>query len=110
MRWPARWAPSGPTLPARPRPEGWRRPGSVYCRHVKSTTIKVLVETRDRIRSLGGETYEATIVDALDALDADRFWAQAEVAAEWRDSLPSSQRLVLDARDAAVDAAFDGIE
>ena len=30
-----------------------------------STTIKLSVETRDRIRDLGGDTYEDTIVEAL---------------------------------------------
>ena len=45
---------------------------------MKPTTVKLSVETRDRIRALGGQTYEDTIVDALDALEADRFWAQAD--------------------------------
>ena len=45
---------------------------------MKPTTVKLSVETRDRIRALGGQTYEDTIVNALDALEADRFWAQAD--------------------------------
>lgn len=75
-----------------------------------ATTVKVSIETRDRLRSFGGATLEATIVEALDALEADRFWAQADAAAAWRRSLPDEQRASLAERDAEVDAAFDGIE
>lgn len=75
-----------------------------------STTVKLSVETRDRIRALGGVTYEETIVEALDALEADRFWGQAEAAAAARRSLTDEQRDALAARDADVDAAFLGIE
>lgn len=74
-----------------------------------STTIKLSTSTRDRIKAFGGDTYEATIVEALDVLEAERFWAQAEAAASWRRSLTAEQRQQLDARDAAIDAAFDGI-
>ncbi|MEK7426567.1 MAG: hypothetical protein AAB131_22325 [Actinomycetota bacterium] len=82
----------------------------VYSRYMKATTIKLTVETRDRIRALGGATYEDTIVEALDVLEADRFWAQADAAAAWRRSLPDHERERLAARDADVDAAFDCIE
>ncbi len=74
-----------------------------------STTIKLSVETRDRIRALGGDTYEDTIVAALDALEADRFWGQAQAAASHRRSLPTRERQGLIEREAEVDAAFDGI-
>ncbi len=75
-----------------------------------STTIKLSFETRDRIRALGGDTYEDTIVEALDALEADRFWAQAEAAASFRSSLSDGDRERLVAAEAEIDAAFDGIE
>jgi len=75
-----------------------------------STTVKLSVETRDRIRALGGDTYEDTIIEALDKLEADRFWAQAEAAASWRESLTDDERAALVTREAEVDAAFDGIE
>jgi hypothetical protein len=74
-----------------------------------STTVKVSVETRERIRALGGETYEETIIEALDALEADRFWAQAEAAAASRRSLSAADQAALAAQEAEVDAAFDGI-
>ena len=75
-----------------------------------STTIKVSTETRDRIKSLGGETYEETILAALDAYEAAGFWAEAERAAAWRRSLPAAERKALEDRDAEVDRAFDGID
>jgi hypothetical protein len=77
---------------------------------MKPTTVRLSVETRDRIRALGGNTYEDTIVEALDVLEADRFWAQAEAAAAWRRSCSDEERERLTAREAEVDAAFDGIE
>ena len=77
---------------------------------MKPTTVKLSIETRDRIRALGGETYEDTIIDALDALESDRFWAQADAAAAWRRSLPDHERQRLAAREAEIDAAFDSVE
>lgn len=74
-----------------------------------STTVKLSFETRDRIRALGGATYEDTIVEALDALEADRFWAQAEAAASFRCAQTDAERERSAAREAEVDAAFDGI-
>ena len=77
---------------------------------METTSVKVSVETRDRIRALGGETFEETIVAALDALESNRFWGRAEAAAAWRAALPADERARLEAVDAEVDAAFDGIE
>lgn len=74
-----------------------------------STTVKLSVATRDRIRSYGGATHEDTIIEALDALDAQRFWSRAEAAAAWRAGLPVGERRRLDERDAAVDRAFEDI-
>ena len=77
---------------------------------LKATTVKLSIETRDRIRALGGNTYEDTIVEALDALEADRFWVQADAAVQWRRSLTDEAREERAAREADVDAAFQGIE
>lgn len=74
-----------------------------------STTIKLSTQTRDRIKAMNGDTYEDTIVEALDALETEQFWAQASKAAEWRRSLPAERRRHIDERDAAIDAAFDAI-
>ena len=48
----------------------------------KVTTMKVSTATRDRLRSLGTEsdTLEDVVVAALDAYEAQRFWAAAEAA------------------------------
>ena len=75
-----------------------------------ATTVKVSEDTRDRIKSFGGATLEATIIEALDALDEQRFWAQAEAAAEWRRTLPPEVLAERRRREAELDAAFDGIE
>ena len=73
---------------------------------MKPTTIKVSTETRDRIRALGGETHEETIIEALDALEADRFWTQAEAGRRWLESLPAEERDRMRAEDDAIDQAF----
>ena len=75
-----------------------------------STTVKMSTETRDRIRALGGDTLEDTIVEALDALEANRFWAQADAASAWRRSLSDAERARLRQPEAELDAALDGIE
>jgi hypothetical protein len=72
-----------------------------------STTIKLSVATRDRIRDLGGETYEETIIEALDALETDRFWARAEAAAAWQASLPEDEQRRRREQEAAIDSALD---
>jgi hypothetical protein len=45
----------------------------VHSRSTESTTVKVSKATRGRIRALGGDTHEDTIVEALDALESNRF-------------------------------------
>jgi hypothetical protein len=75
-----------------------------------STTIKLSVHTRDRLRSFGGATYEDTVVEALDALEAIRFWAQADAAASAHRGRPTSAALSTQLQIDAIDAAFDGIE
>lgn len=88
---------------------GWLVGTPVYWWYMTSTTIKVSVETRDRLRAFGGDTYEDTIVEALDALEADRFWAQAEAAAASRAGMTEAELRARLAAEAEVDAAFDGI-
>ncbi|MDO8361266.1 MAG: hypothetical protein Q7V88_00070 [Actinomycetota bacterium] len=75
-----------------------------------STTIKVSTETRERLRVLGGATCEEAIVAALDALEAGRFWSQAEAAAAHSRRLSAEQRRQRSSAAAEVDAAFAGIE
>ncbi len=75
-----------------------------------TTTIKVSVETRDRLKEYGGDTYEDTILEALELLDERDFWAQADKALAWRRSLPPERRAEIEAREAELDAALDRIE
>jgi len=75
-----------------------------------ATTVKLSTATRDRIRALGGATYEETILEALDLLEAERFWSRADAAVAWRRSLSEVERGRLAAREAEIDAEFDGIE
>lgn len=81
----------------------------VYRGYMKDTTVKVTTETRDRIRAMGGATHEDTIVEALDALESERFWAQAEQGKKWYDSLSDEERQQLSDEDDAIDALFKGI-
>lgn len=81
-----------------------------YTPGMASTTIKLSVETRERLRALGGTTYEDTVIEALDALEANRFWTEAEAAAAWQASLPEAERQRRHEAIAEIDRAFDGIE
>jgi len=71
------------------------------------TSIKVTTETRDRIKNLGGK-YEDTLTEALDLLEAQRFWEQAEAGKRWLDSLTNEERDERQARHDALDQAFTG--
>lgn len=71
------------------------------------TSIKVTTETRDRIRELGGK-YEDTLIEALDLLEAARFWDQAEAGKRWLDSLSDDERAERRARQDVMDQAFSG--
>lgn len=70
--------------------------------------MKITTETRDRIRRLGadGDSLEDVVVTALDAYEAQQFWAEAEAAAaaETRDQRAARERL-----EADVDAWMDGL-
>lgn len=72
-----------------------------------NTSIKVTTETRDRIKDLGGK-YEDTLTEALDLLEAARFWEQAEEGKRWLDSLSDEEQAERRARHEAIDQAFSG--
>lgn len=75
----------------------------------KPTTIKLSTGVRDRLKTYGGDTYEDTIVKALDALDEIHVAARIDAYSRWRAGLSDEQRSQLAARDARIDAAFDAI-
>jgi hypothetical protein len=74
---------------------------------MKVTTIKVSTETRDRIKSYGGETQEATILAALDALEEAEFWRQAEEVKRRFDSLPKAEQDQIRTEEARLDALLN---
>lgn len=71
------------------------------------TSIKITTETRDRIKSLGGK-FDETMTEALDLLEAARFWEQAEKGKRWLDSLSDDERADRRARHDALDQTFAG--
>lgn len=75
-----------------------------------TTTIKVSVGTRDRIKSFGGATHEVTIIAALDLLDEQHFWAQADAAAAYCEALAPDEQARRKAEVAAIDADFDALD
>ena len=81
-----------------------------YTAGMASTTIKLSVETRERLRALVGETYEHTVIEALDALEANRFWSEAEAAAAWQSQLSEADRQRRHDALRDIDRAFDSIE
>jgi hypothetical protein len=52
---------------------------------------------------------KGTMVEPIDASEADRFWAQADAALAWRNGLSAERRAQMKQYEADVDAAFDGI-
>jgi hypothetical protein len=78
-----------------------------YAKGMPHTSIKVTTETRDRIKDLGGK-YEDTLTEALDLLEAARFWEQAEEGKRWLDSLSDEEQAERRARQDAIDQAFTG--
>ncbi len=72
------------------------------------TTMKLSTTTRDRLRALGrdGESLEDVVVAALDAYEAEQFWAAAEAAAvaETTEERADRKRVEADV-DAWMDAA-----
>lgn len=81
-----------------------------YTAGMASTTIKLSVETRERLRAFGGETYEHTVIEALDALEANRFWSEADAAAAWQSQRSKSEQQHRHDAISKIDRAFDGIE
>lgn len=77
-----------------------------YSRDMQPTTIRLSAQTRDSLKAFGGDTYEATVIEAL---DAQQFWTQVDSALEHRCRLSADERARRTLADAEVAAAFDGI-
>lgn len=76
---------------------------------MSTTTMKVSKATRDRIKALGGATHEETVCKALDLLEAQQFWQQAERAHAAYDALPADVRAAHEAAERKLDEALDSI-
>ena len=84
-----------------------REPDVGYAQGMPHTSIKVTTETRDRTKALGGK-YADTLSEAVDLLEAARFWEQAEAGKRWFESLTDEERAERQARHDALDQAFSG--
>ena len=71
--------------------------------------MKVSTETRERIKAFGGATHEDTIVEALDALESERFWQEAEAGKKWFDQLSADEQQALRDEDERTDSLFRGL-
>ena len=76
-----------------------------------ATTMQVSEASRDRLRALGrpGATLEETLVNALDALEREQFWAEAEAAASRRRSMTAEERATVAAAEADAQRWLDSL-
>ncbi len=76
-----------------------------------ATTMQVSEGSRDRLRALGrpGATLEETLVDALDALEREQFWAEAAVADARRRSMSTDEEAAISAAEADAQRWLDSL-
>jgi integrase len=76
-----------------------------------ATTMQVSEASRDRLRSLGrpGATLEETLVDALDALEREQFWAAADAADARRRAMTPEQQAAVAAAEADAQRWLDAL-
>lgn len=76
-----------------------------------ATTMQLSELSRDRLRALGrpGATLEDTLVDALDALEREQFWAAADAAAARRRELTPHEAEVVAAAEGDVQRWLDSL-
>lgn len=76
-----------------------------------ATTMQVSKASRDRLRALGraGATLEDTLVEALDALERDQFWAAADAAQARRRTMTTEERTAITAAEADVQRWLDAL-
>jgi hypothetical protein len=76
-----------------------------------ATTMQVSEASRDRLRALGrpGATLEETLVEALDALEREQFWAQAEASEAGRRAMPADELAVVVAAEADAQRWLDAL-
>jgi hypothetical protein len=76
-----------------------------------ATTIRLSAASRDRLRALGraGATLEDTLVEALDALEREQFWAAADAAQARRRSMSADELAAVAAAEADVQGWLDAL-
>lgn len=73
--------------------------------------MQVSETSRDRLRALGrpGATLEDTLVEALDALEREQFWAVAEAASRRRRSMSADERAAVEGAEADAQRWLDAL-
>jgi hypothetical protein len=73
--------------------------------------MQVSEASRDRLRALGrpGATLEDTLVVALDALEREQFWAEAEAAAARRRTMTTEQQAAVTAAETDAQRWLDAL-
>jgi hypothetical protein len=76
-----------------------------------ATTMQISEASRDRLRALGraGATLEETLVEALDALERDQFWAAADAAHARRRTMTAEELAAVTAAEADVQRWLDAL-
>ena len=76
-----------------------------------ATTMQVSEGSRDRLRELGrpGATLEETLVEALDALEREQFWAAADAAAKRRTAMTPAELGAVEAAEADAQRWLDAL-
>lgn len=76
-----------------------------------ATTMQLSEASRDRLRALGrpGATLEDTLIDALDALEREQFWAGAEAADARRRAMTAAERAAVAVAEADAQRWLDAL-
>jgi hypothetical protein len=76
-----------------------------------ATTMQVSEASRDRLRALGrpGATLEDTLIEALDALEREQFWAAADAAATRRRAMSADELAAVRAAEADAQRWLDAL-
>ena len=76
-----------------------------------ATTMQVTEASRDRHRALGrpGATLEETLVEALDALEREHFWAAADIAEARRRAMSTDELAAVTAAEADAQRWLDAL-
>ena len=76
-----------------------------------ATTMQVSEASRDRLRALGrpGATLEETLVDALDALEREQFWSEAEAADARRRGMTAEEQAAVKGAEADAQRWLDSL-